>query len=117
MKLTNEKLTKVLSKHKPQLSVDNNYTGLVLNSIGLSQVILDKNNILQNLHYLCLSNNNITNIDFIMHLQNLYYLDISNNPIDDFEPLNMKNIFGFLSLSVESFLEKKLLQMEKTFLI
>ena len=112
MKLTNEKLTKVLSKHKPQLSVDNNYTGLVLNSIGLSQVILDKNNILQNLHYLCLSNNNITNIDFIMHLQNLYYLDISNNPIDDFEPLNMKNIFGFLSLSVESFLEKKLLQIK-----
>ena len=112
MKLTNEKLTKVLSKHKPQLSVDNNYTGLVLNSIGLSQVILDKNNILQNLHYLCLSNNNITNIDFIMHLQNLYYLDISNNPIDDFEPLNVKNIFGFLSLSVESFLEKKLLQIK-----
>jgi Leucine-rich repeat (LRR) protein len=90
MKLTNEKLIKILSKYKQTLSVENYYKGLIFNSVEINKIILDKKNIIQNLQYLSLSNNNITHIDFIIHLQNLYYLDIINNPIIEFEPLNIK---------------------------
>ena len=112
MKLTNEKLIKILSKCKQTLSVENYYKGLIFNSVEINKIILDKKNIIQNLQYLSLSNNNITHIDFIIHLQNLYYLDITNNPIIEFEPLNIKNIFGFLSLIIENYHEKKILQIK-----
>ena len=95
MKLTNEKLIKILSKYKQTLSVENYYKGLIFNSVEISEIILDKKNIIQNLQYLSLSNNNITHIDFIIHLHNLYYLDVTNNPNLEFEPLNIKSIFCF----------------------
>ena len=40
-----------------------------------------------------------------------YYLDASNNPLEDIEILNIKNVFGYLKLSLESFNEKQILNI------
>ena len=65
----------------------------------------------ENIEYLSLTNNNLRNINFIEYLPNIYYLDLFNNPIDDFSPLNIKNIFGYLRLSIDHFNENKVLQI------
>ena len=65
----------------------------------------------ENIEYLSLTNNNLRNIDFIEYLPNIYYLDLFNNPIDDFSPLNIKNVFGYLRLSMDHFNENKVLQI------
>ena len=65
----------------------------------------------ENIEYLSLTNNYLRNINFIEYLPNIYYLDLFNNPIDDFSPLNIKNVFGYLRLSMDHFNENKVLQI------
>ena len=88
MKLTNEKLIKILSKYKQTLSVENYYKGLIFNSVEISEIILDKKNIIQNLQYLSLSNNNITHIDFIIPTFNPFICNIFFR--DNFQLLKIK---------------------------
>lgn len=65
------------------------------------------------LEFLSVQNNNITNIDFIKYLPNLWYFDVRNNPLENFDSLNIKNVFGFLGLSVDRYSEKKILQVKR----
>lgn len=66
-----------------------------------------------NIEFLSLQNNNITDFSFIKSLPNLWYFDIRNNPISSYDPLTVKNIFGFLGLHVDKYLEKSLLQLKR----
>jgi len=65
------------------------------------------------IEFLSLQNNNISNINFIKFLPNLWYLDIRNNPLDNYEILNIKNVFGFLGLPIDKYCEKSLLQIKR----
>ena len=114
MNITNEKLLNIITKKKPQSSsLPNNYIGIILNSYNISSFTLKKDPLFQNIEFLSLQNNLLRDINFIKGLHNLYYLDLYKNSIEDFEPLNRKNIFGFLHISVEHFNEKKILQVKR----
>lgn len=65
------------------------------------------------LEFLSIQNNNITNIDFIKNLPNLWYFDVRNNPLENYESLNIKNVFGFLALPVDKYCEKSFLQVKR----
>lgn len=78
-----------------------------IDSIDLSNKIFTK------LEFLSIQNNNITNIDFIKSLPNLWYFDVRNNPLENYESLNIKNVFGFLGLPVDKYCEKSLLQVKR----
>jgi hypothetical protein len=85
---------------------------LYLHYFNLESFINLENN-LNNLEMLSLQNNNIQNFDFIKFLPNLWYFDIRNNPISNYDPLVTKNIFGFLGLHNNKYLEKSLLQVKR----
>ena len=90
--------------------------GIIYNNSSISKLIFNSKEPriiynFENIEYLSLTNNNLRNIDFIEYLPNIYYLDLFNNPIDDFSPLNIKNVFGYLRLSMDHFNENKVLQI------
>ena len=88
-----------------------------ISTIYLNYSNLDTFNSIQrnfnNIEFLSLQNNNISNFDFIKFLPNLFYFDIRNNPISNYNPLSIKNTFGFLGLQVDKYLEKSLLQIKR----
>ena len=91
--------------------------GIIYNNSSISKLIFNSKEPriiynFENIEYLSLTNNNLRNIDFIEYLPNIYYLDLFNNPIDDFSPLNIKNIFGYIRLSIDHFNENKVLQIK-----
>jgi hypothetical protein len=85
---------------------------IYLNYANLDYFKSFENNFL-NLEMLSLQNNNLSNFNFIKFLPNLWYFDIRNNPISNYDPLIYKNIFGFLGLSIDKYLEKSLLQIKR----
>ena len=91
--------------------------GIIMNNSNISSIIYNsiEKNIVYNfkkLEFLSLRNNSLRNIDFITELPNLFYLDLYQNAIEDFSALTIKNIFGFLRLSIDTFNEKKLLSIK-----
>ena len=68
------------------------------------------------MEFLSLQNNNISNLNFIKHLPNLWYLDVRKNPIEKFEILNLKNVFGFLGITIDKYCEKSLIQVKNLYL-
>ena len=90
--------------------------GMILNKFNISSLKYTPLNpfiteCFNNLEYLSLKYNLIRNLHFIKYLPNLYYLDASNNPLEDIEIFNIKNVFGYLKLSLESFNEKQILNI------
>ena len=91
--------------------------GIIMNNANISSIeynSIDKKVIFnfQNLEYLSLKNNSLRNIDFIVKLPNLFYLDLFQNTIEDFSSLLVKNIFGYLRLTIDAFNEKKILTLK-----
>jgi len=72
---------------------------LKLNNINI-QKIIPQNKYLNNLEFLSLENNKISEINFLEHLNFLWYLDLRSNPIQNYEILNRKNSFGFLGITI-----------------
>ena len=92
------------------------FHALIINDSNISNILYNSIDPLikecfNNLEYLSITNNFIRNLDFIINLPNLFYLDLFGNPLEELTALNNKNIFGYLRLSVESFNEKKLLNI------
>ena len=90
--------------------------GMILNKFNISSLKYTPLNpfmieCFNNLEYLSLKYNLIRNLHFIKYLPNLYYLDASNNPLEDIEIFNIKNVFGYLKLSLESFNERQILNI------
>lgn len=113
MNITNEKLLAIINQKKGINQNTNSYIGIILNTLTISSFSIKRDTNFYNIEYLSLQNNLLRDISFIKNLHNLYYLDLYKNSIEDFEPLNTKNIFGFLHISVEHFNEKKILQVRK----
>ena len=91
--------------------------GIIMNNSNISSIefnSIDKNVIFnfQNIEYLSLKNNSLRNIDFITKLPNLFYLDLFQNSIEDFSSLLIKNIFGYLRITIDAFNEKKILTLK-----
>ena len=92
------------------------FHGIILNKFNISTIRHSPltpfiKECFNNLEYLSLNNNHIRNLHFIKYLPNLYYLDMSDNPLEDIETLNIKNVFGYLKLSLERYSEKKILNV------
>ena len=92
------------------------FHALIINNSNISNVLYNSidsfiNECFNKLEFLSITNNYIRNLDFILHLPNLFFLDLFGNPLDELTALNNKNIFGYLRLSVESFNEKKILNI------
>ena len=85
---------------------ESNISNFVYNSINPKIVTC-----FNNLKYLSITNNYLINLDFILRMPDLFYLDVFGNPLEDFSSLNMKNIFGYLRLSVDKFHENKILNL------
>lgn len=104
-------------KEKKYISKQKEYIkGMILNKFNISTLKYTPLNpfmieCFNNLEYLSLKHNFIHNLQFIKYLPNLYYLDASNNPIDDIDILNIRNVFGYLKLSLESSNEKHILNV------
>ena len=104
-------------KEKKYISKEKEYIkGMILNKFNISSLKYTPLNpflieCFNNLEYLSLKYNLIRNLHFIKYLPNLYYLDASNNPLGDIDILNIKNVFGYLKLSLESFNEKQILNI------
>jgi Leucine-rich repeat (LRR) protein len=86
--------------------------GIIMNNSNISSIIYNsiEKNIVYNfkkLEFLSLRNNSLRNIDFIVKLPNLFYLDLFQNSIEDFSSLLIKNIFGYLRITIDAFNEKK----------
>ena len=120
MDITSDLIFKTIEKKfkKKENNEKNNIltNGIILNHSKISSFIFNSKepNIIynfENLEYLSLTYNYLRNIDFIEYLPNIFYLDLFNNSIDDFTPLNKKNIFGYLRLSIDRFTENKILQI------
>lgn len=101
MNLSEEKLTYIANKVKGKSCV-------VLDNCNIASLSLKPESPFTNIVFLSLRNNLIKDISFLVNMRNLYYLDLFNNNIDDFEPLNIKNVFGFLGISIEHYNEKKI---------
>ena len=89
---------------------------LIINNSNLSNILYNSidpfiNECFNNLQYLSITDNYIRSLDFILYLPNLFFLDIHGNPLEDLTALNIKNIFGYLRLSVEIFNERKILSI------
>ena len=116
-------LEKKFNHHENNDNIDKNKEknniltkGIILNSSQISTLEFNSTNLnviynFQNIEYLSLTHNFLRNIDFIEYLPNIYYLDLYKNIIDDFTPLNKKNIFGYIRLSIDHFNENKILQI------
>ncbi len=116
-------LEKKFNHHENNDNIDKNKEkniiltkGIILNSSQISTLEFTSTNLnviynFQNIEYLSLTHNFLRNIDFIEYLPNIYYLDLYKNIIDDFTPLNKKNIFGYIRLSIDHFNENKILQI------
>ena len=107
----NKKDTKDNEKH-----LFDYFEGIILNEGNISNIIynsIDKIKIVcfNNLQYLSLINNYLSNLNFIMNFPDLLYLDVYRNPLDIFDALNYKNTFVYLRFSVEKFNENKLLNI------
>ena len=103
-------------KKLKNIEIINYFNGLIINNSNISNVLYNSidpfiNECFNKLEYLSITNNYIRNLDFILHLPNLFFLDLFGNPLDEFAALNIKNSFGYLRLSVESFNEKKILNI------
>lgn len=61
-----------------------------------------------NLQYLCLRNNNITEVEFLDAFPNLFALDLRDNQIKNLKFLYERKTWGFLGLSVEKYSQHKL---------
>ena len=114
VKINNSKLNEKLDK---KYNNETEYIkGLILNKFNISSIRHTSlspftRECFNNLEYLSLKYNYIRNLHFIKYLPNLYYLDISDNPLEEIEILNTKNVFGYLKLSLDSFYEKKILNI------
>ena len=112
--LIKTRLNKIPQK-KVEENSDKYFIMIILNESNISNFIYNSSRNLKiklsfnNLEYLSLTNNYLINLNFIINLPELYYLDVFGNPLEEFEALNIKNIFGYLRLTVESFHEKKIL--------
>ena len=94
----------------------NYFHALIINNSNISSILYNSvdpliNECFNNLEFLSITNNYIRNIDFILKLPNLFFLDLFGNPLEELTALNTKNIFGYLRLSIESFNEKKILNI------
>ena len=104
------------SKNHKNKEIINFFQALIINNSNISNVLYNSidpfiNECFDNLEYLSITNNYIRNLDFILKLPNLFFLDLFGNPLEELTALNNKNIFGYLRLSVESFNEKKILNI------
>ncbi len=96
--------------------VINYFHALIINNSNISNVLYNSfdpfiKECFNNLEFLSIANNYIRNLDFLQHLPNLFFLDLFGNPLEEINALNNKNIFGYLRLSIESFNEKKILNI------
>ena len=94
----------------------NYFHALIINNSNISNLLYNSvdpfiNDCFNNLEFLSITNNYIRSVDFILKLPNLFFLDLYGNPLEELSPLNNKNIFGYLRLSVEIFNEKKILNI------
>ena len=102
---------KILLNYKEERKLEKLKT-LYLNNHNINNFDF-KNKIISNIEYLSIQNNNLINLDFIKFLPNLWYLDARNNPIENYHVLHLKNVFGFLGISLDKYCEKSLLQVKK----
>ena len=107
---------KVENKNLNKLDLIKYFYVLIINNSNLSNILYNSidpfiNECFNNLQYLSITDNYIRSLDFILYLPNLFFLDIHGNPLEDLTALNIKNIFGYLRLSVEIFNERKILSI------
>jgi len=106
--IVNEKNIKTILKNHNSLIIKIVYWDhMNITSINLNP------NIFINLEVLSLKSNYIKDLYFINDFYNLYYLDISDNPIDNYNVINQKNVFGYLSLSEDNNLITKFNKLKK----
>jgi hypothetical protein len=86
---------------------DNN--SLFLNKKNISKFCI-KNKLFQNIQFLSLESNNLTDIEFLSSFPNLFYLNVKKNhvlsnlkQIANFSPLKNMNLLGFLAVSLDSY--------------